>query len=250
MPPKPVISKKTDDRSVEYIPFGATDKIKLSIAMVRTFIAVPTKSGALPSERDCLKFIMLCRGKRANPFEGDCFLIGYDSQNGPSFSLVCGIELFLKRAEQSDEYLGQKSGIVIDNAEGEIIEREGIIKRENEKLLGGWAKVFRKNHTEPHYKTVNFKTYDTGKSRWMKDPEGQIAKVALSQALRDAYPTAIGGLYTQEEMQRVTESGEGLLNIKETIAMPEEIKEQESTIADDPELNKELDAVAAKESGQ
>jgi phage recombination protein Bet len=219
---KKEITKTPDKMSVEFVPFGATDKIKLTAAMIRSFVAVPTKSGALPSERDCVKFLMLCRGKRANPFEGDCFLIGYDSQNGPTFSLVCGIELFLKRAEHSEDYDGCQYGVIVDTADG-IKEREGAIVYKNETLEGGWAKVYRKNHNRPVYKAVKFSTYDTGRSRWEKDPGGQISKVALSQALRESYPTAIGGLYTQEEMQKVTESGENAMQIKEPIAMPEEI---------------------------
>jgi len=215
-----------DKTEVSFTPFGASDKIKLSITMIREFIAVPTKSGALPSPRDCLRFLMLCKGKRANPFEGDCYMIGYDSQNGPSFSIVCGIELFLKRAEQSPDYDGRESGVVVETTDG-IIERQGSIVYDNEKLLGGWAKVYRKNHSHPEYKSVKFTTYNTGKSRWEKDPGGQIEKVALSQALRQGYATALGGLYTQEEMQRVTESGEGLLTVKEPIAMPEEIQSVE-----------------------
>jgi phage recombination protein Bet len=192
--------------------------------MVRNFIAVPTKSGALPNERDCIRFIMLCRGKRANPFEGDCFLIGYDTQNGPSFSMVCGMELFLKRAEKSEDYDGGESGVIIKNDSG-ITERQGSLVLDGESLVGGWAKVYRKNHSKPEYKSVAFKTYNTGRSRWEKDPGGMIEKVAKSQALRAAYPTALGGLYTQEEMERVTQAGDGNFVVREPVAMPKLLDE-------------------------
>ena len=256
---KPATPKQDDKLMVEFVPFGASDKIKLSTTMIREFIAVPTKSGALPTPRDCMKFLMLCRGKRANPFEGDCFLIGYDSANGPSFSMVCGIELFLKRAEAAESYDGNEYGVIISNANG-TTERQGAIVYKDETLEGGWAKVYRKDHSKPVYKAVKFSTYNTGRSRWEKDPGGQIAKVALSQALREAYPTAIGGLYTQQEMERVTESGEGLLNIKEPIAMPEELpapkpgtEKREPGQDDETDLTRaaeqaELDAQAAKQS--
>lgn len=215
--------EKPDDKAVEYVPFGASDKIRLTASMIRQFIAVPTKSGALPSERDAIRFIMLCRGKRANPFEGDCFLIGYDSQNGPSFSMVCGVELFMKRAEQSEYYDGQESGVVIADSENRITERPGALVLKGEKIVGGWARVYRKDKGRPEYKTVSFDTYNTGRSRWEKDPGGMISKVALSQALRGAYPTALGGLYTQEEMQRLTETGFGMIAAQEPIAMPKAI---------------------------
>jgi phage recombination protein Bet len=244
------VQKTGDKTEVEFIPMGATDKIKLSMTMIKEFIAVPTKTGAQPSPRDCLKFLMLCRGKRANPFEGDCFMIGYDSQNGPSFSIVCGIELFLKRAEQDKNYDGSESGVIVDGGESGIVERPGSVVYDNEKLVGGWARVFRTNRTRPVYKAVKFTTYNTGRSRWEKDPGGMIAKVALSQALRETYPTALGGLYTQEEMQRVTEAGDGVLNIKEPIAMPEEIKPGiETKSAREPGQDEQEPALTPEQQG-
>jgi len=226
---------KRDETSVEFMPMGCSDKIRLTASMVRQFIAVPTKSGALPNERDCIRFIMLCRGKRANPFEGDCFLIGYDSQSGPSFSLVCGLELFQKRASAEESYDGAESGVIVLGPEGGIMERQGTITLDGEKLIGGWAKVYRKDRKQIEYKSVKFATYNTDRSRWVKDPGGMIVKVALSQALRSAYPTALGGLYTQEEMQRVTETGEGLITTRDPVAMPKELSEaRQDSIGDIP----------------
>jgi phage recombination protein Bet len=216
---------KKDENSVEFVPFGGTDKLRLTASMVRQFIAVPTKSGALPNERDCIRFIMLCRGKRANPFEVDCFLIGYDTKNGPSFSLVCGIELFLKRASVEPSYDGNESGVIVSGPENTIIERAGTMVMSGEKLIGGWARVFRKDRKQPEYKSVKFEVYNTGYSRWEKDPAGQIAKVALSQALRSAFATALGALYTQEEMERITESGGNLIQSRAPVSMPKELPE-------------------------
>lgn len=231
------VQKAKEERAVEFIPFGGTDKVRLTASMVRQFIAVPTKSGKLPSERDCIRFIMLCRGKRANPFEGDCFMIGYDSQYGASFSMVCGIELFQKRAEQSVDYDGRESGVIVANADGVLQERNGSLLVKGEILVGGWAKVYRKDRKFPEYKTVTFSTYDTGKSRWEKDPGGMIEKVALSQALRGAYPTALGGLYTQEEMTKLTEAGMGMLTEtdREPIAMPKALDERPTEPPQKPE---------------
>jgi phage recombination protein Bet len=244
------VVKTADDNEVSFVPFGATDKIRLSMAMIRDFVAVRAKNGVPPSPRDCLKFLMLCKGKRANPFEGDCFMLGYnDGETAATYSIVCGIELFLKRAEDDENYKGNQAGVIVKTAEG-ISEREGAIVYDDEKLVGGWARVFRKNKDMPVYKTVKLSTYDTGMSRWKKDPGGMIAKVALSQALREAYPSALGGLYTQEEMQKVTEMGEGSLTIKEPIPLPEEIKKTEPLMSpeDKKKLQAELDLQAKKEA--
>jgi phage recombination protein Bet len=218
--------------------------------MISKFIAIPTRKGALPSERDIVRFMMFCKGKRANPFEGDCFLIGYDSDYGPSFSMVCGIELFLKRAEDDEKYDGSEYGVIVNSADGGVVERQGAIIYQNEKLEGGWARVFRRDRTKPYYKAVKFSVYDTGKARWGKDPGGQIAKVALSQALREAYPKALGGIYTQMEMERVTESGDNVAQIREPIAMPEVIEapveQQVAIAAPEPELTADQKKFAEK----
>lgn len=221
-----VAKPKKQEPSVEFVPWGASDKIKLTASMIANLIANPTKSGAKPSARDCVKFMMLCRGKRANPFEGDCYMIGYDSNDGPVFSMIPGQDLFLKRAEQSKDYAGIESGIILQ-IEGfsELIERAGTIQLRGEKLIGGWCKVHRHNQTHPTYKSVKFETYNTGKSRWGKDPEGMIEKVARSQALRIAYPTALGGFYSQEEMDGVMDAAQDEFEAKKPIAMPVEILE-------------------------
>jgi phage recombination protein Bet len=226
-PAKPT---KPEGSSVEFVPYAATDKIRLTARMVRDFVAVPTKSGALPSEAQCIKFIMLCQGKRANPWENDVFLLGYDTQDGAKFSMVCGIELFEKRAEHAADYEGCESGVIVQRGE-EVLERAGLIVLQSEKLIGGWAKVYRKDRKVPEYKTVMLEVYNTGYSRWKKDPAGMIAKVAKSQALRAAYPTALGGLYTAEEMRELTETA-GATGSPQEIQMPR-AKDPEPKIPDD-----------------
>ena len=60
------ITKTNDakERQVEFVPFGAVDKIKMTIAIVQNTIAVKTKTGKTCSERDAMKFIMLCQAQR------------------------------------------------------------------------------------------------------------------------------------------------------------------------------------------
>ena len=90
--------QKAESKSVEFVPYGSQDKIKLSILMVQDLIAVKTRSGKTCSQQDAIKFMAMCQAKRINPFEGDCFLIGYDTNDGPKFSLVTAHQTYLKRA--------------------------------------------------------------------------------------------------------------------------------------------------------
>jgi phage recombination protein Bet len=189
----------TDDKSsVEIIPFGTDERIKLNVAIVQKMVAVPTKSGKLPDTTQCIKFIMLCKARHLNPFEGDAYLIGYDTQSGPQFSLITAHQVFLKRAEASEGFDGIQSGVVIKTAEG-IVDREGDIVFDEEKLLGGWARVYRKDRKQPFFQRIKLETFNTGLSRWNKDAAGMICKCAESAALRMAFPTHLGGLYIKEE---------------------------------------------------
>ncbi len=85
-------------------------------------------------------------------------------------------------------------------ANGQLFNREGAVVYEGEELLGGWAKVYRKDRSRPSYSEVKFSEYDTGKSLWKAKPATMIRKVALVQALREAFPTTFGTLYDESEI--------------------------------------------------
>lgn len=191
--------------TLEIVPFGTDQRIKLSIKIVRNLIAVPTKTGKTPSDSDCIRFMMLCKAKHLNPFEGDAFFLGYDTQNGPTFSQITAHQVFLKRAEASKGFKGMQSGVIVQrnpvgSSEWDIEEREGDLVYPGEKLIGGWAKVYRKELEFPFYKRLKLETFSTGRSRWEKDAAGMIVKCAEADALRTAFPTHLGGLYIEEEI--------------------------------------------------
>ena len=77
----------------KFTPVGETAPIELNGATVRSYIAKPTKKGCLPSEQDIAMFVKLCEARGLNPWVGDAFLVGYDSQSGPTFSLITSIHM-------------------------------------------------------------------------------------------------------------------------------------------------------------
>lgn len=189
----------TDDKmEVKIIPFGSDEEIKLNVSIVQNLIAVPTREGHKPDRNSCIKFMMLCRARHLNPFEGDAFLLGYDTQKGPQFSLITAHQVFLKRAEASPQFDGMTSGVIVED-DGKIVEREGDFLRKDEILLGGWASVHRKDRKIPCSRKLNLGVFSTGRSRWEKDPAGMIVKCAEADALRSSFPSHLGGLYTQDE---------------------------------------------------
>lgn len=155
---------------------------------------------ATPTE--CRIFLETCRQYHLNPFTKEAFLIHYDNKNADSSStIVLGKTCYLKMAENHPQYDGFEAGVIVwDDVAGELYHREGSILYEGEKLLGGWAKVYRKDRSRPFYEEVNFTEYDTKKSMWQKYPATMIRKVALTHALREAFPSVFGSLLDESEV--------------------------------------------------
>ena len=100
-----------------------------------------------------------------------------------------------------------ESGVIVQVIEtGEIIERKGTfyIKSE-EKLVGGWAKVYRKNWKYPTYCSVEFyevaQTKKDGQlnSNWAGKGGTMVEKVAKVRALRETFIEDLSGMYDADE---------------------------------------------------
>lgn len=194
-----------NEKTIEYVPFGSSEAIKLSLSIVRSYIANPTKSGKLPTDRDIMNFIMLCKSRELNPFEGDAYLVGYDTQNGPSFSLITSHQAFLKRGVADPDFDGMESGVVIQLKDGTIKDRESDFMIAGETLLGGWARVHSKIRAIPIYRRINLENYDKGFGLWKTNKAMMIVKCAEADALRSAYPNKVGDLYLREEIEEKQE---------------------------------------------
>jgi phage recombination protein Bet len=196
----------TEKSIIEFTPFGAKDKISLSIQIVKRLIAVKTKQGKTCSDEDAFRFMLMCQARKLNPFEGDAYLIGYDSQGGPSFSLITAHQAFLKRAELHPEFDGMQSGTIVLR-KGEITDLVGDWHMPDDRILGGWATVYFKNRHHPMTKRLRLERFNKNYGIWKDDPAGMIVKCAEADALRSSFPTMLGGMFTQEEME-VTAGGD------------------------------------------
>lgn len=202
------------EKALIFTPMGSDAPIELSVALARRYLAKPTKNGGIPDDVDIIKFLKLCESNRLNPWVGDAMMIGYDeqiwgsNQTRPVFSMIVAAQALFKRAELSPAFDGIESGVVVVNKAGEKIYREGDLvftEDDEEKLIGGWARVYRNDRTKVFYDALKLTVYTTNKARWLKDPAGLIVKCAESSALRKALPNVAGGLYTREEMDHVLE---------------------------------------------
>ncbi len=191
------------EREMEFVPFMAKEAIKLSVSIVQTMICVPSKSGRICNVVQAIRFMMLCKARGLNPFEGDAYLIGYDTKDGAQFSLITAHQAFLKRAETHPEYDGMDSGIIVLTKAGELVDREGDFRLEDDRLMGGWATVFFKERKHHMKKRLRLATFKKSYGRWMDDPEGMIVKCAEADALRSSFPTLLGGMYLEDELPAI-----------------------------------------------
>ena len=151
---------------------------------------------------ECRIFLETCKQYHLNPFAKEAYLIHYDNKNGDTAStIVLGKTCYMKMAEAHPQYDGFEAGVIVmDEAAGELIHREGSIVYQGETLVGGWAKTYRKDRSRPFYEEVNFSEYDTKKSLWVTKPATMIRKVALVHTLREAFPATFGGLIDESEV--------------------------------------------------
>lgn len=168
--------------------------LTVSFEDVRNFICPKA------TDAECKIFLETCRQYRLNPFTKEAYLIHYDNNSdATASSIVLGKACYMQMAERHPAFDGFEAGVIV-MADGQIFTREGSILYEGEQLLGGWAKVYRKDRSRPSYDEVKLGEYDTGKSLWKSKPATMIRKVALVHALREAFPSTFGALYDECEL--------------------------------------------------
>lgn len=175
-------------------------QITLTPDIVRKYLV--SGSGNV-TDQEIAMFISLCRYSHLNPWVHEAYCIKYGSSPA---TMVVSKEAFQKRAETNPAYDGASSGIVVeDDQTGEVVYRTGTLKRPGDTLIGGWAEVYRKDRTHSTRVEVSLDEYIGRKSdgsvtsMWASKPATMIRKVAMAQALREAFPSAFGGMYTAEE---------------------------------------------------
>lgn len=187
------------DRIVEFTPLGELASVKLSVSICRAMgLAQPTKSGAMPTDADLFRFIMLCRARALNPFSGDVFFTGYEGRNGPEFAVVAGVQTLFKRAELSPEYDGIESGLIVQDGD-EFRDVAGAFIPPKCELIGAWARVYRKDRGRPYEARINRSAFDKQRSQWTSMPGVMLLKCAEAAALRRSFPSTLAEMYLREE---------------------------------------------------
>lgn len=187
--------------------------VTLSVGIVRNYLAKNDKI----TNGEAILFIKLCQFQKLNPFLREAYLIKYGTSPA---TMVVGKETFTKRAEKHPKFNGMEAGIYVINSKKEVVQRTGSFYLPDEKIVGGWARVYRKGWDYPGNISVQLEEYiartadGTPNKSWRERPATMIRKVALVQALRETFPDLFAGMYIEEEPQNSED-------IKTAIKMPE-----------------------------
>lgn len=220
-------------------------KVSLNLETVCKYLV---RGDGRVTEEEVLWFIGLCSLQNLNPFLNEIYLIKMG--NYPATPIVAK-EAYMKRAEASPAFDGMESGLIVLR-DGNVVETKGAFYLSKDEIVGAWASVYRKDRARPFTIAVSFDEYkktrwdNTKKchvltSFWKEKPGTMIRKVAVVQALREAFPNTLGALYTAEEVKACEYSEEELQQESAKKGVPPEM-DFEAENSETLELPEETDA--------
>ena len=185
--------------------FDNMPNVKLTSETVRSYLV---NGGGNVTDQEVTMFMQLCKHQKLNPFIREAYLIKYGSY--PATTIV-GKDIHVKRAMRHPKYEGRK------------VWNDGKVPD-----LTATAEVHVKGFKFPFTVPVDYSEYvqmkgDKPNSMWKSKPKTMLKKVALVQALREAFPEELSQLYIEEEIKPLeaeTETRE---------PMPTETKVEETT---------------------
>lgn len=161
------------------------DEIEISPQIIKQYLV--SGDADKVSDQELMMFMSLCKFQKLNPFLREAYLIKYG--NAPA-TIVTGKETFMKRAVNNPNYRGHKTGMSDDGQEA-------------------WAEVYVEGYQVPVRVEVDLEEYigrkkdGTVTAMWQNKPKTMLKKVALVQALREAFPADFGGMYSPEEINTI-----------------------------------------------
>jgi phage recombination protein Bet len=177
-------------------------------------------------------FAQVCKEKGLSPFSRQIHLIPrYSQDKGTTYTIQAGIDGFRAIADRSNKYGGSDEYLF-----DEGLTEYQMLKAGRKKPTTATATVLKvvSNVMVPTKATARWEEYYPGEKQgfmWNKMPFLMLGKCAEALALRKAFPEALSGLYTDEEMQQAE-------NIKyEPKQEPKEANPEDAKYANAPEAD-------------
>ncbi|MDD3212284.1 MAG: phage recombination protein Bet [Eubacteriales bacterium] len=229
------MTQEAENKLIEYESNGQS--IKLSPSIVRRYLISGDATNV--TDEEVIMYLNLCRYQRLNPFLREAYCIKYGREPA---TMVVGKGTYEKRAARNKLYGGFEAGVIVTR-DDKLDHRVGSLVLDGETLVGGWARVHVKGYDVPVESAVSFSEYAGRKSngdlngQWTRKPGTMIRKVALVQALREAFPEDLEGLpYAEEEMDLKDRPGSTDIPVSgESLELPPEMLEiNQSAKQDEP----------------
>ena len=180
--------------NIEKYNAGGTE-IELNNNIVKQYLVSGDPSKVTDAE--VKMFVELCKAQRLNPFLREAYLVKFGNNQA---QIIVGKDVFLKRAKANPKFKGFTAGIIVQKKDGAYQNRPGTFYTPDEKIVGGFCKVAVEGWDFPLEHTVAMSEFSRNTATWKSMPAVMIRKVALVQALREAFPDDFQAMYSEEEM--------------------------------------------------
>ncbi|TFJ05304.1 phage recombination protein Bet, partial [Carnobacterium divergens] len=157
-------------KNVEFEVNG--EPVKLSGNTIKEYLV---NGGGNVSDQEVVMFMNLCKFQKLNPFLKEAYLIKFGTQPA---QIIVSKEAFMKRAEAHAQYDGLEAGVIVERDQ-QLVEVEGAVMLNGDKLIGGWAKVYREDRSRPVISKISLKEFSKGQSTWNQMPLTMIRKTAI-----------------------------------------------------------------------
>lgn len=154
------------------------------------------------SDGEVVLFLKTCQSLGLNPFAKEIYLVKYTDEEPAA--IIIAWDTYLKRAESHPEYEGHEAGLIVQTDYGPDF-REGAFFEDESKIIGGWARVYRRGK-RPYYYSVHISECRRYTKRgeptrfWKEMPAAMVRKVALARALKEAFPSLYPGIVSEVEV--------------------------------------------------
>lgn len=185
-------------KEIKYLSDG--QEVTLSFDIIKKYLV---SDDIKPTDQEVMMFLQLCKFRKLNPFLKEAYLLKIGTFPA---TIIVAKDVFIKRASKNPDYEGMQAGIIVKTKDGNELNKDGAIVDDNETLIGGWCVVYNKKYKHPISIKVSFKEYAKRKKSgelnrtWAALPATMIRKVAIVQALREAFPDDFSGMYVSEEI--------------------------------------------------
>lgn len=224
-------------KATEYEVNG--EEVKLTGNTVKNYLV---RGNGEVSDQELVMFINLCKYQKLNPFLNEAYLVKFGNQPA---QIITSKEAFMKRAENNPKYEGFEAGIIVER-DGDLKEIEGAVKLPDDKLIGGWAKIYRSDRKVPVTSRISLDEFSKGQATWKQMPLNMIRKSAIVNAQREAFPDTLGSMYTEEDAEVPNTQEDASSNEVKQNANKEELDFEDAEIIDkepqqEPEKESESD---------